>query len=322
MENELSNTKYINGELLDWLNDEFAFEALKYSIEKKTKESDEIIKKIKANLIADNNDEVKYVVNISDEQKEAIKNGTLKLDSKDGELFAQLKENGRYGKKLSIKEEVQKQGLTQAEAMFAVELASIKEQLENIVEALGEIQGYVIDTIEGLHNDRVALLYSGIHTYIEASQMVNSPLKDLLIAQSIKSLNDSQAQLMQEFKYTLNYLVSKEYKKEKGKRKQTIDAKMDDIHRCFDVISKATLLKAMIYMNINQIPSMLVTFEEYGKFINKLIKPYAKFLVECDHRETKLINTIWEQRASSFENCLNTKNILENNHTYYITTEE
>lgn len=322
MENELSNTKYINGELLDWLNDEFAFEALKYSIEKKTKESDEIIKKIKANLIADNNDEVKYVVNISDEQKEAIKNGTLKLDSKDGELFAQLKENGRYGEKLSIKEEVQKQGLTQAEAMFAVELASIKEQLENIVEALGEIQGYVIDTIEGLHNDRVALLYSGIHTYIEASQMVNSPLKDLLIAQSIKSLNDSQAQLMQEFKYNLNYLVSKEYKKEKGKRKQTIDAKMDDIHRCFDVISKATLLKAMIYMNINQIPSMLVTFEEYGKFINKLIKPYAKFLVECDHRETKLINTIWEQRASSFENCLNTKNILENNHTYYITTEE
>ena len=46
MENELSNTKYINGELLDWLDDEFAFEALKYSIEKKTKESDEIIKKI------------------------------------------------------------------------------------------------------------------------------------------------------------------------------------------------------------------------------------------------------------------------------------
>ena len=322
MENELSNTKYINGGLLDWLDDEFAFEALKYSVEKKTKESNEIIKKIKANLIADNNDEVKYVVNISDEQKEAIKNGTLKLDSKDGELFAQLKENGRYGKKLSIKEEVQKQGFTQAEAMFAVELAAIKEQLENIVEALGEIQGYVIDTIEGLHNDRVALLYSGIHTYIEASQMVNSPLKDLLITQSIKSLNDSQAQLMQEFKYNLNYLVSKEYKKEKGKRKQTIDAKMDDIHRCFDVISKATLLKAMIYMNINQIPSMLVTFEEYGKFINKLIKPYAKFLVECDHRETKLINTIWEQRASSFENCLNTKNILENNHTYYITTEE
>lgn len=322
MENELSNTKYINSELLDWLDDEFAFEALKYSVEKKTKESDEIIKKIKANLIADNNDEVKYVVNISDEQKEAIKNGTLKLDSKDGELFAQLKENGKYGKKLSIKEEVQKQGLTQAEAMFAVELASIKEQLENIVEALGEIQGYVIDTIEGLHNDRVALLYSGIHSYIEASQMVDSSLKDLLIAQSIKSLNDSQAQLMQEFKYNLNYLVSKEYKKERGKRKQTIDAKMDDIHRCFDVISKATLLKAMIYMNINQIPSMLVTFEEYGKFINKLIKPHAKFLVECDHRETKLINTIWEQRASSFENCLNTKNILENNHTYYITTEE
>ena len=80
MENELSNTKYINGGLLDWLDDEFAFEALKYSVEKKTKESNEIIKKIKANLIADNNDEVKYVVNISDEQKEAIKNGTLKLD--------------------------------------------------------------------------------------------------------------------------------------------------------------------------------------------------------------------------------------------------
>ena len=50
MENELSNTKYINGGLLDWLDDEFAFEALKYSVEKKTKESNEIIKKISNNL--------------------------------------------------------------------------------------------------------------------------------------------------------------------------------------------------------------------------------------------------------------------------------
>lgn len=322
MENELSNTNYIDGELLDWLDDEFAFESLKSSVQQKTKESNEIIGKIKANLIAEDNDEVKYVVNLSDEQKEAIKNGTLKLDSKDGELYAQFKENGKYGKKLSIKEEAQKQGFTQAEAMFAVQLAAIKDQLENIVETLGEIQGYVIDTIEGLHNDRVALLYSGIHTFIEASQMVDSPLKDLLIAQSIKSLNDSQAQLMQEFKYNLNYLISKEYKKEKGKRKQSIDAKMDDIHRCFDVISKATILKAMIYININQIPSMLVAFEEYGKFINKLIKPNAEFLVECDYRENKLINTIWEQRASSFENCMNTKNLLANSKTYYITTEE
>ena len=125
MENELSNTNYINGELLDWLDDEFAFESLKSSVQQKTKESNEIIGKIKANLIAEDNDEVKYVVNLSDEQKEAIKNGTLKIDSKDGELYAQFKENGKYGKKLSIKEEAQKQGFTQAEIDEAIQKAYV-----------------------------------------------------------------------------------------------------------------------------------------------------------------------------------------------------
>jgi len=51
-----------------------------------------------------NTNKYDYVVEMSDEMKEAVEKGSIKFDvGKDGKIYAQIRENGKYGKKFSIK---------------------------------------------------------------------------------------------------------------------------------------------------------------------------------------------------------------------------
>ena len=315
---------FVNSELLELFEDQFSADSFRMAIDRKYKESNQIISTVIGSATGkEKEDDVKFVVNLPDDMKDAYKNGDIKFDTgKNGEMYAQLRKNGKYGKKLSISEELGENGLSETDIAFAAELNAIKETLTKIVDALEEIEGYVIDTVEGLHNDRVGLLYSGLSTYMEASQIPDSSLKELLISQAIKSLNDSQAQIMQEFKYDLQYLVNHEFDNEKGKRKKIIYEKMGNIHRCFEVIYRAFMIKSMIYFDVKQLPAMFMSFEEYGRFIEKLIKPNASKLAEFDPKEGKLINTIWQKRSSSFKECSGLKTKLLTANTFYISTED
>ncbi|MBR0461969.1 MAG: hypothetical protein IJJ00_04570 [Erysipelotrichaceae bacterium] len=319
-----SKVYFKNNELLDLFSDQFSLKSFKDNIDHRTDESDSVLNAIdKAVSKKNDKDDVKLVVNLTDEQKQAYADGTLKLDvDKDGNMYAQLKNNGKYGKKLNISEDLEKQDLEIADARFSAELNAIKDQLAKMVEALEAIEEYVVEVLQGLHNDRIGLFYSGLGMYLEASQMENSPIKELLISQAIKSLNDSQAQVMQEFKSNIVYLKNHEYKNEKSNRQKKMHEKMDSIHKCFEIIYRAILLKAIIYFDIKQLPSMLMVFEEYRRFVETMVKPNASFLIECDPREDMLINTIWQKRASSFMGCEEAKAQLLQCNTYYITKED
>lgn len=50
----------------------------------------------------------KYVVDMSENTKEAIDAGVLKLTQENGKTYAQIRENGKYGKKLPIKKKALK----------------------------------------------------------------------------------------------------------------------------------------------------------------------------------------------------------------------
>lgn len=315
---------FINYELLDLYSDQFSIDSFKDNIKVKSNESNEIINTVVKAASNKEGDDVKLIVNLSDEMKEAYKNGDIKLDTnKNGEMYAQIRKNGKYGKKLSISEEVNDNGLSNSDIAFAMEINAIKEQLNEMIDALKDIETYVIEVVHGLHNDRIGLFYSGLSTYMEASQVTDVSLKNLLISQSIKSINDSQAQVMQEFKNDVKYLLNHEYENNKNqKRHKIIKEKMDNIHICFETIYRATMLKAMIYFDIKQLPAMFMSLEEYGRFIEQIVKPNASKLVEFDNREDKLINTIWEKRAKSFKDCVNIKNSLLGTNTYYITMED
>ncbi len=55
----------------------------------------------------------------------------------------------------------------------------------------------------------------------------------------------------------------------------------------------------MIYFDSNQFNSMLMVCNEYQRFIKAIIKPNVGFLIECDPRDDKLINSTWSKRANA-----------------------
>lgn len=114
--------------------------SFKNLIQSRQGKADEIIKKIAdvavAASVADELDlgaekTTRYIVNMSEETKDAIAKGLIKLDKgKDGQLYAQLRDaDNHYGKKLSISEELANQGVDPLEAMNALQLKAVQDQL-------------------------------------------------------------------------------------------------------------------------------------------------------------------------------------------------
>ena len=241
-------------------------------------------------------DDVNLVVDLSDELKEKYKKGLLRFDKdKNGNMYAQLRdEKNHYGKKLNIKEQVSEKDL-----IIASQLNVIKDVLDDIVDTLENIEENISHILMEFHNDRVGLYYSGLSLYLEALQVNDASLRKELIAQSLKSLNDSQAQIIQEFKSDIAFLRSPQFNKIKRKKHDCLVEKMQNIHVCFQTINRIVTLKAMIYFDNNQFNSMLMVCNEYQRFIKAIIKPNVGFLIECDPRDDKLINGTWSKRANA-----------------------
>lgn len=294
------NPNLFDEDLLNLYDEQFKYSAFKTLISKKNREANQFINNIFESINQEESDDVKLVVDLSDEMKEKYKQGLLKFDKdKDGKMYAQLRdENNRYGKKLNIKEDIKESDL-----IFASQLNMITDVLNEIVDTLENVEICIHNVLLDLHNDRVGLYYSGLALYLEALQTSDESLKNALIAQSLKSLNDAQAQIIQEFKSDIYYLKSPEFLKIKKKKHDVLIEKMQNIHECYQTINRIISLKAMIYFDNNQLSSMMIVCTEYQRFIDAVIKPNKGFLIECDPRDDKLINGIWEKRANTFIQC-------------------
>lgn len=311
--------KAFDESLLDLYDDQFNYSAFKGLIDNKKEESHQVINQLISLLKTDTDDDVNLIVNLSDDMKEKYRQGLISFDKdKNGNMYAQLRdENGKYGKKLTISEEAK-----QTDLVFAAQLDTIKDVLIEIVDLLENIEECVNNVLTDLHNDRVGLYYSGISIYLEALQTTDVSLQNQLIAQSIKSLSDSQAQIIQELKSDVAYLKSSEYQKIKKKKHERLVEKMQNIHECYQIINRIITLKAMIYFDNNQLSSMLMVCLQYQRFIDAFIKPNAAFLIECDPRDDKLINGIWSKRANAFTECQALQNALTGNNQFSVGMED
>ena len=99
--------------LLNLYDEQFKYSTFKTLISNKNNEANKLMNHIFESIGQEEDDDVKFVVDLSDEMKEQYKQGLLKFDKgKDGKLYAQLRdENNRYGKKLNIKEDIKESDL-------------------------------------------------------------------------------------------------------------------------------------------------------------------------------------------------------------------
>lgn len=247
--------------------------------------------------------ETQLVVDISESAKRAYDEGLIKFDTnKAGEMFAQLKgADGRYGKKIPIKEQVVSQGLDPLEVQNALRTRAIQEQLEQIVVTLQEIGESVGEIKQGQHNDRLGLFVSGQTLYLESCEISDPSLKKLLQAQALKSLSDANGQLTQSISADIKYLAEGRYKSRKTGQKAAIEEKLTSIRSALETVNMSFALKAAIYYSAGETGAMLQCLGQYSEFIGEHIVPNSKKLAELDPKEQLPKGGFWAEKAKALE---------------------
>lgn len=247
--------------------------------------------------------ETQLVVDISESAKKAYDEGLIKFDTnKAGEMFAQLREaNGRYGKKIPIKEQIVSQGLNPLEVQNAMRTQAIQEQLEQIVVTLQEISEGVSEIKQGQHNDRLGLFLSGQALYLEACEVRDPAMRKFLEAQALKSLSDANGQLSQSILTDIKYLTEGKYKSRKTGQKTAIEERLTSIRSALDAVNMSFALKAAIYYGDGETEAMLRCLEQYADFIGETIAPKSRKLAELDPTDQLPKGGFWTEKAKALE---------------------
>lgn len=242
-------------------------------------------------------DNIRLVVDAGDDFLDEYKAGAVKLVQENGHIFAQLRSNGRYGKKLPLKEEHYLDGPDTLSVQNAVYLQAIGEQLGNMAKQIETIDTNVKEVLTGQQNDRLGLYYSGVALYLEASKIEEKNFRNQLIGQSLKTLSDAIFQLTLSLKSDIRYLADKQYNSDKKRAYVLLEERMTSIDRTFMAIHQSTIMKAGIYLQQGEIKAAIAVLQEYERFITGTIVKNASMLSQCDTRDSGKEDGVWKTRA-------------------------
>lgn len=317
------------------ISDDFAVETFRAAIERRQEKVHDVIEKVAkiaidtANLAANaepylGKPGVRYVVDTSKAIGEALQNGYIKFDTNEaGEMFAQIRRsNGEFGKRIPIKEELIERGINPTDAVNAIQLQAIRQQLAEVTEALSSISEDIAEVKQGQYNDRLGLYESGLTLYLEAQTIQNEQLKQFVSTQELKSLSDASEQMKLAMQSDSSYLLEGNYKSKKKVRAEEIKSRIASINKCFEAIHASYVLKAAVYFDLGETDAMLATFGEYGRFLESSVIPNAPRLREFDSSDKLLKDGVWESRAKSIAGIKEMRSQLAGTTTYYLEPNE
>jgi len=267
-------------------------------------------------------DKIRLVVDASEETLRDIHEGRIKLVEENGNMYAQLRRNGRYSSKLPIKEEVYNDGWNFDQITIAMQLKTIQESLVMISKQLRVIDERVQEVVNGQQNDRLGTYYSGVALYIESTCVSNEEMRKNLIAQSIRALTESIFQMTFVVQSDIKYLSSREFDKQKKIRTELIRERMNRINQSFSTIHHASVLKAGIYCKEGELLAASAVLEEYARFIKGTISNNTELLSQCDIMDKGSEIGIWKCRARlELDISKLTSKMKDPNKTIYIDLE-
>lgn len=241
----------------------------------------------------------KLVLDISKEVMRKIQSGELKvMHTKSDVLKAVICDpNGTIKQHMNVKYENFCNVPNPAGVANSLQMASISQQLAEVREQLAMVGFAVQEVIAGQQNDRIALYYAGEQIYLEASKTQNEFLKMQLTASAIRSLEEAKSKMIESIKQDIAYIKAYDQQGTRLKSKELSD-RILRINKSFDVVNRAALLKAGIYQDLNEIPAMMTSLQQYAGFLSESINANAKLLYDYDKSDTK-IEGKWHERARS-----------------------
>ena len=313
----MSDFEIVNGSLYD---DSIPMKILEQAFEMQVEQAEKATNKLVSDVLktqqygphklSEGKEKMRLVVDGSDDLIKDYQNGVIKLAKEKGHVVAQIKNNGKYGPKLPIKEETYLDGPNSLEIMNACQLKNIANSLQELSNQMLAIDENIKEVLRGQQNDRLGLYYSGVSLYLEANRVSDPAFKNNLISQSLKALSDANYQLVLTMQSDIQYLARREYESDKRHMFNLMNEKINNINKAFSAIHQATLMKAAIYFQCGEINAMTSVFNEYALFIQNTIVPNAKILTQCDVNDTGKIDGTWSSRSLLLEKVTKVVNQL------------
>ncbi|MDY5110087.1 hypothetical protein DXC78_03980 [Faecalicoccus pleomorphus] len=307
----MSDFKIMNDPLYD---DSYPMKLLEQAFEMQVEQAEKATNKLVSDILksqefdprklSEGKEKMRLVVDGSDDFIKDYQDGVIKLAKEKGHVVAQIKNNGKYGPKLPIKEETYVDGPNSLEIMNACQLKNIADSLQELSNQMLAIDENIKEVLRGQQNDRLGLYYSGVSLYLEANRVSDPAFKIGLISQSLKALSDANYQLVLTMQSDISYLKRKEYESDKrhkfnlmNEKVNLMNEKVNNINKAFSAIHQATLMKAAIYCQCGEINAMTSVFNEYALFIQNTVVPNAKLLTQCDMNDTGKLDGTWSSRS-------------------------
>lgn len=216
---------------------------------------------------------------LSKEITEKLKSGEYSfMRTKDGILKAEIIDLNQKGKPivqhcdLEIKEVCK--GVDMKKLLNSMQSYQMQKQLEQISQQLDDISNRLNEVLRGQQNDRIALYYSGLELYLDSMRINDETFRKDMLSLAIKTLKDSNEQMIQQVKSDIKVLLDKfdiKSGKIKGISIKDINDRMTSINKAFEVIHKNSILSAGIYYENNEIKAMLGVLERYSGFLQQTL---------------------------------------------------
>lgn len=247
----------------------------------------------------------KLVLDISKETMNKIQNGDLKvMQTKEGVLKAEICDpNGVIKQHMNLKYEDFCNVPNPASLANMAQMMEMKQQLQVVIEQLETLSMAVQSVLVGQQNDRIALYKSGEQLYLEAKATKNSLMQQQLIVAALKSLEDARMQMIENIKTEITTIIAYDKRSIKLKSKE-LNERLDRINLTFDVINRASFLKAGIYFEQEETEAMMLSLEQYSLFLSEQINKNIKVLNDYD-RSDKYIEGKWYERAIRIPQTIN-----------------
>lgn len=206
---------------------------------------------------------------LTDEQKQQIANGALKLmTKKDGSLMATLinPETKKIVATIPLKSVKIAPKITQAMTSFStqMQMAEIAEQIQSVQLAVEEVH-------MGQEYDRLATAYSCQQKLLQAMEINDPKLKAMALIQLAASAEDSRNLLMLSQKSNVKSIMNEPegyiQKMLFGSTKEKIDGRMSEIWESLCAVNMVSLVEAMAYQELGEHEAARKSLTYYAGFI-------------------------------------------------------
>lgn len=195
---------------------------------------------------------------LSDEQREQLADGTLKLmHKKDGSILAELidPKSKQMVAHVPLKYvENPPKELTNELTNFAVQM-----QLAQIAEQVQELQLAVEEVLQGQESDRLATAYSCQQKFLQAQKIENPELKQQALLQVALAAEDSRNLLMQSQISNLKFIIKQPEnfwgRFFRGAKPEKIDRVMIQIRESLVAINSVSITEALAYQEMGEYKS-------------------------------------------------------------------